>query len=324
MNLQSLVDVGTKPEPVFVRKNYELQREAREDWDGLYFGSEDIEAELQRYMATYDKIRPEAFKDSGRDKKRRGYEFLRGKSRKGTYAGGSLGRARVIAGKPLERRRIPFSAVLGLEGLESDVELQFTPELIKFATDALKPHIGSPAFGCIENGRLSKANHFHVFVAPGSCKLGVSNGVIPDEQLPQAAAYLGKGPCWDFETALTYLKAKRARPGCDVPSRYFQYNLGNKRSRPITLEMIEEALERTLKRSLLPELQGLRAEVAALRLELAEARALPTSERPEAVEEGRRRGGGPSLALGEAQGPSDGPMVRAARWLERLLGRYKA
>jgi hypothetical protein len=242
MNLQNLVDVGTKPELIFVRKNYELQREAREDWDGLCFGSENTETGLRRHMETYPDIRPEAFKDSGRHKKRRGHEFLRGKSRKGTYVGGPLGRVRVIAGKPLELRRIPFSAVLGLEGLESDLSLQFTPELVKFAVGTLKPHIGGPAFGCVENGRLSKTNHFHVFVAPGSCELGVSNGVISDERLPQAAAYLGKGPCWNFETALAYLKAKRARPGCDVPSRYFQYNLGNKRSRPITLEMIEEAL----------------------------------------------------------------------------------
>jgi hypothetical protein len=193
-------------------------------------------------METYPDIRPEAFKDGGRYKKLRGYEFLRGKSRKGTYVGGPLGRVRVIAGKPLELRRIRFSAVPGLEGFESDVGLQFTPELIKFATDALKPHIDGPVFSCIENGRLGKANHFHVFVAPGSCEVGVSNGVISDERLPQAAAYLGKGPCWNFETALAYLKAKRARPGSNVPSRYFHLNLGNKRSRLITLEMIEEAL----------------------------------------------------------------------------------
>jgi hypothetical protein len=110
------------------------------------------------------------------------------------------------------------------------------------ATDALKAHIVGPAFSCIENGRVSKGNHFHLFVTPGSCTLGASNGTVPDEQLPQRAGYLGKGPCWNFETALAYLMVKRALPGKRVADRFFHFNLGNQRTRPVTLAIIEEAL----------------------------------------------------------------------------------
>lgn len=98
-------------------------------------------------------------------------------------------------------------------------------------------------------------------------------------------------------------------------------------------EALSEALERALARSLLPELQGLRAEVAALRSELAAARSLPlsvsperidralavemASERPPVVEGDSGAAKSPSAALGEAQNEADGPMVRAARWLEQ-------
>ncbi len=116
-------------------------------------------------------------------------------------------------------------------------------------------------------------------------------------------------------------------------------------------EALSEALERALTRSLLPELQGLRAEVAALRSELAAARALSVeasggimngvelqrqekeswltemtgrefmgaSERPVEVKGsvGSARSSGESL--GEAEGLADGPVTRAVRWLERRL-----
>lgn len=104
-------------------------------------------------------------------------------------------------------------------------------------------------------------------------------------------------------------------------------------------EALSEALERALKRSLLPELQGLRAEVAALRSELAEARALPPGASPERIDRAieaemlgaserapeTEAGGGsarfPSEALGAAEAQPDGPVVRAARWLEGWLYR---
>lgn len=242
MNPQSLKGGSTKPKPVSGQKSYAREEEAQRAWRALCSGSEDTETALLRYRARYGGIRPEAFDDSGRHKTRRGYEFLRGKSRKGAYAGGPLGRARVIAGRPLELRCIPFSAIPELKELEYDPFVQFEPGLDKLATDALKKHITGPALGCIENGRVNKANHFHVFVVPGSCKLGSSSGVIPDKQLPQAAAYLGKAPHWDFETALAYLTVRQSLLGKRVASRYFNFNLGNQRTRPITLAMIEEAL----------------------------------------------------------------------------------
>lgn len=148
----------------------------------------------------------------------------------------------MLAGQPLELRRIPFSDVPKLKGLEFDPRVQFEPELANFAIDALKPHIAGPAFGCIENGRVSKANHFHVFIVPGACELDASNGVTPDDQLPQRAAYLGKNPPLNFENALAYLNVKRSRAGGRVADRYFGFNLGNARTRLVTLAMIEAAL----------------------------------------------------------------------------------
>jgi len=116
-------------------------------------------------------------------------------------------------------------------------------------------------------------------------------------------------------------------------------------------EALSEALERALTRSLLPELQGLRAEVAALRSELAAARALSVeasggimngvelqrqekeswltemtgrefmgaSERPVEVKGSVGSARSPGESLGEAEGLADGPVTRAVRWLERRL-----
>ncbi len=63
--------------------------------------------------------------------------------------------------------------------------------------------------------------------------------------------------------------------------------------------------------------ERLEAEVAGLRSEVEAVRALPASERPAAVEGGQRVGESP----GEGQREADGPMVRAARWLEQRLRR---
>lgn len=242
MNPQQLAEAPHAPALRSSRKDHSANTEAQNDWRALGLGTEDVELGFQRYTATHGKIRPEAFTDNGRYKTRRGYELLRGKERNGVYSGGSLGKARVLAGRPLELRRVPFSAVPGLENLELDPRVQFDPELVRFAINALKPFVDGPASGCIEIGRVSKANHFHIFAAPGACKLGVSNGVIPDDQLLQKAAYLGKAPPWNSENALAYLNAKRALAGKDVPSRYLTCHLGNSKTRLVTLAMIEEAL----------------------------------------------------------------------------------
>lgn len=193
-------------------------------------------------MATHGKVRPEPFADTGRYKTRRGHELPRGKKRNGVYSGGSLGKARVLTGRSLELRCVPLSAVPRLESLGLDPRVQSDPELVRLAINALMPFVDGPAFGCIEIGPVSKANHFHIFAAPEACRLGLSNGVIPNDQLPQKAAYLGKAPPWNFENALAYLNVKRALNGKDVPSRYFKFNIGNARTRLITLTMIEEAL----------------------------------------------------------------------------------
>jgi hypothetical protein len=63
----------------------------------------------------------------------------------------------------------------------------------------------------------------------------------------------------------------------------------------------------------------LEAEVAALRSEVAGLKALPGAERPAVVGERQRGGESPGDDGGAAEGSPDGPMVRAARWLERRL-----
>jgi hypothetical protein len=246
-----------------------MKSQLKHDWNKLCDGTGDAEAGLRQFMATYGRASPEAFKDTGRHKARRGYELLRGKERNGVYPGGSLGKVRVLAGQPLELRRIPFNVIPELKGLEFDPSVQFEPELVKFANDALKPFVEGPAFGCIENGRVSKANHFHIFAAPGACKLGASNGVTPDSRLLQKSAYLGKNPPWNFENALAYLDAKRALAGGDIPSRYFTFNLGNARTRLVTLEMIEAAIGYSLAK---PEaIPQLKVEAAAVSPAAAQA-----------------------------------------------------
>ena len=65
--------------------------------------------------------------------------------------------------------------------------------------------------------------------------------------------------------------------------------------------------------------ERLEAEVAALRSEVAESRALPEAERPGDDEGCSGSAEMPDDSPGAAEGSADGPMVRAARWLERRL-----
>lgn len=101
-------------------------------------------------------------------------------------------------------------------------------------------------------------------------------------------------------------------------------------------ENVSEALSRALERTLLPELRALREEVAGMRTEIAEARALPPGVTPERIDgalamemlEGRAP---PEKAADDTEGSitgeigsereatDDGPAVRVARWLERRL-----
>lgn len=65
--------------------------------------------------------------------------------------------------------------------------------------------------------------------------------------------------------------------------------------------------------------QRLEAEVGELRSELAAARALPGGERAATGAEGGDVAKMPGESPGAAEGSADGPVVRAARWLERRL-----
>lgn len=89
-------------------------------------------------------------------------------------------------------------------------------------------------------------------------------------------------------------------------------------------EMLSDALERALTRSLLPELQGLRAEVSELRAELLEQRSGSMAQQPETLTQDLTLGGSAAVvdkAAGKdsTSAQDDGPLTRAARWLERRL-----
>jgi hypothetical protein len=149
------------------------------------------------------------------------------------------------------------------------------------------------------------------------------------ERVQAARALVAEGRAKSLESALRALAG-----GAPPPSGVL--------ARPDEALELVEALRGELEavRRGLAELPELRVEVAALRSELAAARALPpganpdlidkaldvemresraASERPVEVEGSVGSARSPGEALGGAEGSSDGPVTRAARWLERRL-----
>jgi hypothetical protein len=116
-------------------------------------------------------------------------------------------------------------------------------------------------------------------------------------RLEQARALLAAGQARSIKDALLAVE------GGAVPSADAALALGQDGRVVEALGVVAVRLE-----ALQASNERLEAEVAALRSEVAEARALPDAESPGDV---------PGAAVGSA----DGLMVRAARWLERLLGR---
>ncbi len=160
------------------------------------------------------------------------------------------------------------------------------------------------------------------------------------ERVQAARALVGEGRAKSLESALRALAG-----GAPPPSGVL--------ARPDEALELVEALRGELEavRRGLAELPELRAEVAALRSELAEARALPPlaearalppganperidsaleaemresrveAERAATGAEGGDAPDSPGAAPGAAEGSADGPVVRAARWLEKTLRR---
>lgn len=150
-----------------------------------------------------------------------------------------------------------------------------------------------------------------------------------------ARALVAEGRAKSLESALRALEGGAPPPGGVL-------------SRSDKVGELVEALRAELEavRRGLAEIPELRAEVAALRLELAGAgQTLPSGVSPERIDramememrDGRAEaeraavveaGGGSAESSGEhtgvADGPSDSPIMRAARWLERFLYRFKS
>jgi hypothetical protein len=226
-------------------KDYRLKKAAQQEWIKLTktpLDYDDCEAAVRRFMAEHPEQVPEAFEDSGRARRRLAWESLRGRTRDGECVGGTLGRLRVEAGQPLELRRINLVELGISANLKKDPHYQFLRESVQETFDALQKHVRK-FVGVLERGRDSLDNHVHAFVPQGSCKLGVSNGIVPDSELVQRAEYLMKRPEWNPHNATAYLQVKVCfYGGADVTSRISHRGLGNKRTNPITLQDIELAV----------------------------------------------------------------------------------
>jgi hypothetical protein len=145
---------------------------------------------------------------------------------------------RVKVGQSLELRRINFGAVNGLEALADDIFAQFEPGLVAEAFEALTANVSGPFWAVIERGRENGENHFHLLCKKATCGLGISNGVVPDPELPDRLAYLCKAPEWQLENCVGYLSVKEAYPNKKVARRYRAVGLGSFKA---TQKEIEEA-----------------------------------------------------------------------------------
>lgn len=133
-------------------KDYRLQKAAQNAWSALCSNPiGDVEGAVKQYMREHPKLKPEAFSSSGSKRTRLAWYQLRGKRKKGVCHGGSLGRLRVLAGEPLELRRISFNEV-GLEALERHECTQFVPNAVAMCFDNLEKHAGCLFWAVLEFG----------------------------------------------------------------------------------------------------------------------------------------------------------------------------
>lgn len=207
----------------------ERNRVAQAHWREYAKNPDEVDGAFAWFSESFPGIKPEAFECSGNARTRKAYKLLRG----------DVGRLRVAVGEPLELRRVGYDELPELASLAGDIFAQFEPDLVKLAYDALTRYVDGPLWGVIERGRVSYANHFHTLVKAGTCKLGVSCGVIQDAKLLERVAYLCKAPEWQLENVVGYLSVKQAYPGKPVGSRYCHRGLGNYRP---SLATIEQAL----------------------------------------------------------------------------------
>ncbi len=228
MTLPCVTDGGT------TRKDYKVQRLANQHFRKLCADTSrtDLDTEFSAFGEQFGAVKPEMFSHSTRRQRKLAYMALKG----------SVGRLRVIEGQELELRRGSLSE-FGLSEFENDIFMQFEPGLNRMVFDSLQKTLGAdvPFWGVLERGRLSGRNHLHLLVKPGTCEIGVSNGIIPDEKLLEKVAYLMKPPFFNVENFVGYISVKQAYPEKRVASRMTSRGLGNARTCKISVQEIEAA-----------------------------------------------------------------------------------
>jgi hypothetical protein len=230
---------NTSPNLSHKRDNpkHEKNKRAQAVWRAYVKQPQAVDFAWEIYQWYFPGCIPETFETTGNSRTRLAYNLLRG----------DVGQLRVRVGEPLEFRRINYSAVHGLEGLSADIYAEFEPGLVAEAFTALRAHVSGPFWAVIERGRANGKNHFHILCQKGSCALGVSNGVVPDAELPNRLSYLCKKPQWDPETVVGYLSVKEAYPNKKVARRYKAVGLG---SFKVTRQRIETATGLSLNKPL--------------------------------------------------------------------------
>jgi hypothetical protein len=207
---------------------HENNKRAQAVWRAYVKQPQAVDFAFEIFSWYFPSCVPEPFDGSGNSRTRLAYDFLRG----------DVGQLRVKVGEPLELRRINYSLVKGLEGLAEDIFAQYESELVAEAFKALTVSVSGPFWGVIERGRQNGKNHFHILSQKGSCGLGVSNGLVPDAELPKRLAYLCKKPQWGPENVVGYLSVKQAYPNKPVAKRYKAFGLGSFR---FTEKQIQDA-----------------------------------------------------------------------------------
>jgi hypothetical protein len=207
---------------------HEKNKRAQAVWRAFCLKPEAVDFAFEIFSWYFPGCIPETFETTGNSRTRLAYDLLRG----------DVGQLRAKVGEPLELRRINYSAVHGLEGLSADIFAQYERELVAEAFKALTIHVSGPFWAVIERGRANGKNHFHILSQKGSCGLGVSNGVVPDAELPKRLSYFCKKPEWEPENVVGYLSVKQAYPNKKVARRYKAFGLGSLR---VTQQRIETA-----------------------------------------------------------------------------------
>jgi hypothetical protein len=232
-----------KPRKLPTRPAKKVIWKAEKDFRRLK-SAKDKRAALKAFKAKWLDYTPERFKTNGSLKTRKGYEALRGRT---PGKCGPMGRLRVINGSLLWWSRITFSGMYKeLAAIERKTEAQFTKKDISEVAAFLENHIVGPFIAVVERGWLGR-NHVHVFHGEGACSLGNPKYIL-DEDLPKKAGYIYKNPYWQDKNVIAYLEAtdNYGGKGKKAPSRIISRGLGDSRTRLITPEEVEEAMEISL------------------------------------------------------------------------------